>query len=257
MAEKLRSSETAEALALADRAWRAAYAMSARAEFQHTEPFNQDPRVLALAILMRSISNYRGTMALVKTERQWVEAKVLIRLLAENVLFLGRLASDGKDFSILMGADESHNRRRHFEEIKAYASKVGEQSSDSDFTALRDALQEAAQALPDPKRLDIANVAKNSGDAESAYFYFKGYSQSAVHCTFSSLGRHVSAKKFTVEPIPHPGEAAETLYEATLLLWAAADLARSILGFVQPLPPEIEASKDQLLGLRDRLRAGP
>ncbi len=64
----------------------------------------QDPKIVGLTILCRSISNFRAAVLLVQQE-QALEAKALVRLLYENLLWLAALRERGLEF-VQDGANE-------------------------------------------------------------------------------------------------------------------------------------------------------
>lgn len=71
----------------------------------------RDPKVVGLTILCRSISNFRAALLLVQDEHQKLEARVLVRLLYENHLWLAALRERGPEFVQDMLKDNSIGRR--------------------------------------------------------------------------------------------------------------------------------------------------
>ncbi len=67
------------------------------ARIQPDEQRARDPRVIALTLLCRSISNFRAAMLLAQQE-QAMEARAMVRLLNENLLWLGALRERGAAF---------------------------------------------------------------------------------------------------------------------------------------------------------------
>ena len=66
---------------------------------------------MGLTILCRSISNFRAALLLVQDEHQKLEARVLVRLLYENLLWLAALQERGPEFVQDMREDEAFHRK--------------------------------------------------------------------------------------------------------------------------------------------------
>ena len=66
----------------------------------------RDPKIVGLTILCRSISNFRASVRLVQQD-QALEARALVRLMYENLLWLAALRERGLDFVEDMRKDEA------------------------------------------------------------------------------------------------------------------------------------------------------
>src|SRR5438045_550622 len=72
----------------------------------------QDPRIIGLTILCRSITNFRAALLLLQQEYPHVlEANALVRLLYENLLWAAALKERGSEFVDEMLDDEAFNRK--------------------------------------------------------------------------------------------------------------------------------------------------
>src|SRR5690349_20763206 len=69
----------------------------------------RNPKVIAVTILCRSITNFRASLLLVQ-QQQVLEARVLVRLMYENLLWLAALRERGAAFVEDMRQDEAFNR---------------------------------------------------------------------------------------------------------------------------------------------------
>jgi hypothetical protein len=102
--------ETAKAIQYSEKLLNAAIGVVAAARVELTANWAHDPKVVALAILCRSISNFRAAVRLVQRE-QVMEGRALVRLLYENLLWMGALRERGLAFVQDMIADERFNRK--------------------------------------------------------------------------------------------------------------------------------------------------
>ncbi len=67
-----------------------------------------DPRFVGVTLLCRSITNFRGALVLAR-DQQPVESRALVRMIFENMFFLGALCEHGADFVKRMRSDEAAN----------------------------------------------------------------------------------------------------------------------------------------------------
>jgi hypothetical protein len=100
--------ESTKAIQYSEKLMSAAIDVVGAAKVELTQDFARDPKIVALTILCRSISNFRAAMLLVQ-QRHIVEAKALGRCLYENLLWMGALRERGLDFVQEMLKDEGFN----------------------------------------------------------------------------------------------------------------------------------------------------
>jgi hypothetical protein len=75
------------------------------------ENWARDPKIVGLTILCRSITNFRAAVLLVQQEHPHVlEAKALVRMLYENLVWLAKLKERGVEFVLEMLDDEAFRR---------------------------------------------------------------------------------------------------------------------------------------------------
>src|SRR6476620_7579249 len=103
--------ESTKAIEYSEKLMSAAIAVVGAAKVEVTQDWARDPKIVALTILCRSISNFRATMLLVQN-RHTMEARALGRGLYESLLWIGALREGGSDFVKDMLNDEAFNRRR-------------------------------------------------------------------------------------------------------------------------------------------------
>jgi hypothetical protein len=201
------------------------------------ERWAKDPRVIGLALLCRSITNFRATIRLVQQE-QVMEARALVHLLYENLLWLGALRERGLSFVEDMQADEAFNRRALGELTLKITSKYGADVASSGAMKLRSIINELDRQHPKMKKLHADKTAADSA-VETAIVEYSRFSLDAVHCSVSALGRHLSSERtektadLTVSVIPRttPKEVLSTVLHACRALMGAAVGANELVGF--------------------------
>jgi hypothetical protein len=196
----------------------------------------RDPKVIALTILCRSISNFRAAVRLVQQE-QVMEGRALVRLLYENLLWLGALRERGLGFVQEMIADEAFNRQALGELTLKITNKHGAGPTDPGALKLRGILKDLGQRFPSAKRLH-ANRTAASGPIEPLYVEYARLSLDAVHCSITALGRHLSTERtegrdeltLSVVPTTSPEEVLSTVLHACRALMGVIIAAGEIVG---------------------------
>jgi hypothetical protein len=204
---------------------------------QLNELWARDPKVVGLAILCRSICNFRGAMRLLQQE-QPVEARVLVRLMHENLLWLGALRERGIAFVNEMIADEQHNRKALMEVTLKLTGKHGRNADAPDALQLRSFIRQVTEHFPTAKKLRADKIAAQ-GVLELSYIEYARLSLDAVHCSVTALGRHLSSirtdtkTELTVSVIPNmpAGEVMQTVLRACQALMGASIAVNELLGF--------------------------
>jgi len=87
-----------------------AFKIAGQVDLKITEHKLLDPKLLALGLLCRTLSNFKGAVRLVE-ERLLVEARVLTRCCFENLFMIGGLYSQGLEFAKAIKADDVAGRR--------------------------------------------------------------------------------------------------------------------------------------------------
>jgi hypothetical protein len=197
----------------------------------------RDPRVIALTLLCRSISNFRAAVRLLQQEQK-VEARVLVRLLYENLLWLGSLRERGANFVQEMIAEEQHNQKALAQLTLELTGKHGLDVTSADALQLREIVKRLDK-VSKGKKLRVAKIA-SEGVVESAYIEYQRFSLDSSHCSVTALGRHLSREKLspkmdqlTVSVVPNssPKEVLDTIFHACNALIGVAVGANEIVGF--------------------------
>ena len=167
-----------------------------------------------------------------------MEARALVRLLYENLLWLGALRERGASFVQDMIADDRHNRRVLAELTLKLTSKHGGDVDAPDALTLRGIIKNLNQASLNGKKLRADKIA-SEGVVELAYVEYVRFSLDAAHCSVTALGRHLSSKRtaatdeLTVSVIPNTPskEVLSTVLHACRALMGAAVAANEMVGF--------------------------
>jgi hypothetical protein len=200
----------------------------------------RDPKIVGLAILCRSISNFRAAMLLVQQE-QALEAKALVRLLYENLLWQAALRERGFEFVQDMREDEVFNRTALGELTLKTSSTQGGAVSGPDAFKLRNVTKNLGQQFPQAKKLNVGKTAVQGG-VEMAYVEYARLSLDAVHCSVTALGYHLSGEHtqgtseliLSVVPRTAPAEELSTILHACRALIATARGADELIGRATP-----------------------
>jgi len=190
----------------------------------------RDPKIVGLAILCRSITNFRAALLLVQQEHPHVlEANALVRLLYENLLWVAALKERGFEFVREMLDDEAFNRKALVELTLELNRTRGGDVSGPAASKLRNLMKDQSQRFPKPKKLNARKTAAVGG-VEMVYQEYVRLSLDAVHCSVTALGYHLSSEhtpgksELVVSVVPRapPGGALSTVLHACRALITTA-----------------------------------
>jgi Family of unknown function (DUF5677)/Domain of unknown function (DUF4279) len=221
-------SVTAKAIEYGQRLLNAAIDLVGEAKVELDNQWGRHPHVVALTLLCRSICNFRASLRLVQ-DSQVVEARALVRLLYENVLWLNMVKLRGAELVEEMRQDEITNRKSLAQLSMKLAGSHGADVDAPDALKLRSILKELRTNNPAAKRLETQAVAADGG-LEMIYFEYKKFSLDAVHCSVTALGRHLYGEhrdghsELTLSVIPNTPleEVINTIMHANYALLCAA-----------------------------------
>jgi hypothetical protein len=171
--------------------------------------------------LCRSITNFRAAVLLVQQEYPHVvEAKALVRMLDENLVWLGALKERGFEFVQDMREDEAFNRKALTElTLELNRRTQGGDVSGPAALKLRSLIKDQSQRFPNPKKLNARKTAID-GRGEMAYFEYIRLSLDAVHCSVTALGHHLRGERvkgeleLSVVPQTTPAQELSTVLHA-------------------------------------------
>jgi hypothetical protein len=183
----------------------------ATAQVETTEKGFADPKVLALTLLARTVSNVKGAILLLNAGRI-VEARIITRAVFENLYWLVGLAEEGDSFVRKMRDDEMNHRLALGQSIFATEIKLDEEVSQR----LRTFLRTDKNALVKGNALSPKQVAQIRPDFEKTYIFYGQLSSDAAHPSVTALNRyiipdtHPEGAGIDVEPVLSEHELAET-----------------------------------------------
>lgn len=150
-----------------------------------TEKRFVDPKVLALMLASRALSNFRGVFILIENGLV-VESRILVRCCFENAFWIAGLQAKGDGFVKKMLEDEMRSRRVRGEWV---LTKKPQLSGEVE-KRLREQLKLINKNSDKAKSLSPKDVAL-SGLLREGYGIYSQLSADAAHPTVTSLNRHV------------------------------------------------------------------
>jgi len=234
--------ETTKAIDYAQKLLDVAIDVVGVARVELDEGWARNPKVVALTLLCRSLSNFRAAVLLAQ-QRQVMEARALVRCLYENLLWLGALRERGPAFVQDMIQDEVFNKKALGQLTLKISSKHGFDVGGNEGLRLRHIVKELAEQFPAMKKLHADKTAA-AGAVETAYLAYAVLSLDAVHCSVTALGRHLSADvvdgrnqlTIEVEARTTPAEMRGTVLDACRALMGTTVGTNEILGFTSVSP---------------------
>lgn len=189
------------------------------ADFMTVDAHVKDPKVLALALLCRTLTNFNAVVMLVEAALI-VEARTLTRSCFENLLWLAELAHRKEEFVAEMVKDEIASQRGRGRMALSWAERLEE---GAEFEAgLRRRLDEMALRHPKAKAIRFSDLGKDN-NVNDSYMWFKVLSADAAHPSLNSLSRYFknqsdSVLQLSVVPAPRQSESDQTLQFAAQAL---------------------------------------
>jgi hypothetical protein len=230
-----------------------AHSILGEADIPQTESGAFDPKALAAALLIRTISNFRGVVALARARRV-VEARVLTRCCIENTFYLAELNAKGHAFVREMYDDARKSNKTLSELYLCDGGTLDTAVKDQ----LRALLRDINRGAPHAKFLNITELARGGLLAKSEGFY-RIISGDAAHPTLTSLNRYVrrypedgetvrglDADQVVLDsdPIVHDSELSQTMNWACMgMIGACVSFNEGIGG--TPAGQELLAIADQ------------
>jgi Family of unknown function (DUF5677) len=164
-----------------------------------TEKQFADPKILVLALLCRTISNFEGIIALAKLGLI-VEARTLTRCCYESLFFIGGLIEKGDEFVSAMYQDELASIRSRANFLLETQWQENNETLEKFGKGLRERLEEMKKRWPKAKFLNPKEAAK-SGVIVDAYLLYSQFSADAAHPSLRALKRHLVRHEENGEPL--------------------------------------------------------
>lgn len=201
-----------------------------------TEAGARDPKVVAMALLARTLRAMQAADLLLQDEFI-VEARTLTRTILENLFFSAALANKGEAFVNELEIDDITARRKRAKGLLEFFEKQGGRAEQHKrLKAYRDQLWEEHGKTAEIGMLNAA-IAGGVGDA---YIAYRELSTDAAHPSAESLSLHIitndspDAPTFTVSasPVMGPAEPVDTLELLCMAVLGVIVATNEILGGV-------------------------
>jgi hypothetical protein len=173
-----------------------------------------DPKIIAVLLLIRTLSNFRGTVILLRADRI-VEARTVARCCFENLFTIAALSKDGQRFVSEMCKDRRASQKARAEFLLQRTRDMAERDWEPKLRASIASLGkgQTKQKWLDPKRVATRGLLLNS------YCYYAELSADAAHPTLDALWRYQGLAQengetiWTVDinPLVNPTERRMTL----------------------------------------------
>ena len=192
-----------------------------------------EPNVLALALLGRTLQNFKGVVMLIR-EKLSVEARVLARCCYENMFMVGGLHAESAAFADRMIEDDKAGRKGR---IRFTFENEGIFQSLS--TETQNALSKSKQSFDAAPRVQFLKPKDASGVSafKETYVVYSQFSGDAAHPTIAALARHwaAGAKTPYLDLIPDAkdDELDETLHLACLAVLGIMVVVNEMQGYTE------------------------
>lgn len=229
--------------AFADRLILLAYSIFGEAKIDITEKLFGEPKILSLALLCRTVGNFKGVVTLAKRGLV-VEARTLTRSCYENLFCIGGLIERGDEFVKAMHESQIRSFRMQGEFLLEDFDTAA--IGDADFVEqLRTRLKDMKSRWPGARLLNPKQAVKDSV-LRKAYLVYSKLSGDAAHPSVLALKRHLvrfeedgqQVVGLDVDPPEKGTEIAETLDLACNAMIGACVAVNQILGGL-PINDEI------------------
>jgi len=172
----------------------------------------RDPKVLALSLLCRTLSNMNGATVMIEAGLI-VEARTLTRCCFENFLWIAELANKGAEFVKQMVEDEVVSQQGRGKMLLSWSERLEEAVSYE--TKLRDSLERMKAKYPKSKPIKYGELGKRHGVGDS-YMWLRLLSSDSAHPSLTALARYIvrqpdNVLKLVVVPVPTTIEEESTL----------------------------------------------
>jgi hypothetical protein len=172
----------------------------------------KDPKVLALALLSRSLGHLKATCRLLEIGLT-TEARTLTRSIFENLFMQGGLAEGGDDFVRKMVDDAAKSRQSRGSWVLDW---LDEQETESPYgEGLRINMEKLRELYPKPRAINFSEITKDSS-LKNAYLWYKQLSSDAAHPSLEALARHITKQTdgsllVSVEPSTSEKDVLDTI----------------------------------------------
>jgi hypothetical protein len=159
-------------------------------------PVSADPRVMAVLLLVRTLSNFRGALLLLRADRI-VEARTLVRCCFENLFTIAAIRTEGFAFVKEMAEDHKASRKARGENLLQHTADMPERAWRAKLQLFLDSLGKNQSRR---RSLDPKSVAAR-GPLRKGYVYYAELSADSAHPTLDSLQRYLGRNIEDATPI--------------------------------------------------------
>lgn len=199
--------------------------VAAQSNVEVGDKWAQEPKVIALTLLCRSLGHLKGATSLLE-QRLLVEASVIVRCCVENLICVGALRQKGEAFvaELLSAAADGDHKLAN---LALEALRDGEKTET--VSRLEEIVRSLRSTNPKPRRLNTRALSQEN-PVGSNYILFSVLSGQAAHVSARSLGRHLKQfheggnQHLHLEIAPNPTDEQ--------LLTLLVDLLRTVLGVI-------------------------
>ena len=232
-------------LAFADRLIALAHAIFGEAKIDITEKLFGEPKILSLALLCRTVGNFKGVVALTR-EGLVVEARTLTRSCYENLYCMAALIEQGDDFVKTLHHDQLRSFRSQGEFLLEGIDS--EHIGDEEFVEqLRVRVKEIKSRWPKANFVTPKQTIKHSVLKQSYLLYSK-LSGDAAHPSILALKRHLvrlvengeQVMGLDVNPPERGNELADTIDLACNAMIGTCVAANQILGHLPAVNDDLQ-----------------
>jgi len=217
-----------------------------------------DPKIIATLLLIRTLSNFRGTVILLRAD-SIVEARTIARCCFENLFTIAALRDGGQRFVSEMREDQKASQKARAEFLLKQTGEI----ADAEWQLkLRASITSLGKGQTKGKQLDPKRVAAR-GPVLNGYVYYAELSADAAHPTLDALSRYLGhahesgETTWTVDinPLVDPTERRMTLMMVCEALLGACIGVMEILNLQPIINDELAAlmAEYQALGFGDML----
>jgi Family of unknown function (DUF5677) len=201
----------------------------------------RDPKVIALALLARSLRHFDATCRVLEIG-SIVEARTLTRCIFENLFMQGALAERGDEFVQQMVDAAAKSRQSRGGWVLGW---LDEQEGESPYEeGLRETMDKSRELYPKPRDINFAAITRDSS-LKNTYLWYKQLSSDAAHPSLEALRRHVTKESdgsilLSVEPVASEKDCLDTIEWACQAFMSVIVFANQIAGPVkagEKLPP--------------------
>jgi hypothetical protein len=177
-------------------------------------PDGLDPKMIAVLLLIRTLSNFRGAVILLRADRI-VEARTVARCCFENLFKIAALRDGGQRFVSEMEEDRKASQKARAEFLFQQTRDMAERDWEP---KLRASIASLGKGQTKRKWLDAKGVATRGGLLQS-YVYHADLSADAAHATLDALCRYLGHAQEdgetiwppNIDPLVSPEERRMTL----------------------------------------------